>query len=80
MWRTIIIALAAALSSVAAAATDPAKARFMIAQNEPQHQTETVLREIIAQLRAGNPDYASLEPQLEQAIRQQLPNIRALLD
>jgi pimeloyl-ACP methyl ester carboxylesterase len=79
MRRTIVIAVATALFSVAAAA-DPAKDRRMIAQNEPQHQTEAVLREIIAQLRAGNPDYANLEPQLEQAVRQQMPNIRALLD
>jgi uncharacterized protein len=79
MRRTIVIALVTALFSVAAAA-DPAKDRRMIAQNEPQHQTEAVLREIIAQLRAGNPDYANLEPQLEQAVRQQMPNIRALLD
>jgi uncharacterized protein len=80
MRRTIIITLAATLSLVAAAAADPAKDRRMIAQNAPQHQTEAVLREIIAQLRAGNPDYANLEPQLEQAVRQQMPNIRALLD
>jgi pimeloyl-ACP methyl ester carboxylesterase len=39
-----------------------------------------VLREIIRQLREGNPDYSTLEPQLEQAIRQQLPSVRALLD
>ena len=79
MWRTTCIAVAAALS-LSAGTVEPAQNRLMIAQNEPQHQTETVLREIIAQLRAGNPDYANLEPQLEQAIRQQMPNIRALLD
>jgi uncharacterized protein len=38
------------------------------------------LREIIAQLRAGSPDYTNLEPQLEQAIREQLPAVRAMLD
>jgi len=51
----------------------------MVAQNESQHPTESVLREIIRQLREGNPDYSTLEPQLEQAIRQQLPSVRALL-
>jgi uncharacterized protein len=80
MRRTIVIALAAAISSVAAAAAGPTQHRLMIAQTESQHPTEAVLREIIAQLRAGNPDYATLEPALEQAIRQQMPNIRALLD
>src|SRR5262249_61859222 len=81
MMRMIAVAIAMALSRSGAAAADHATERpIMVAQNERQHQTETVLREIIAQLRAGNPDYANLEPQLEQAIRQQMPNIRALLD
>jgi pimeloyl-ACP methyl ester carboxylesterase len=51
----------------------------MVAQNATQHQTEPALRAIIGQLRAGNPDYATLEPQLEQAIRQQMPAVGALL-
>jgi pimeloyl-ACP methyl ester carboxylesterase len=79
MLRTIIIA-AALWFAGAAVATDRPGGRLMVAQNESQHPTEPALREIIKQLREGNPDYAALEPQLAQVIRQQLPTVRALLD
>jgi pimeloyl-ACP methyl ester carboxylesterase len=79
MLRAIIVAAALSCAGAAVAA-DPLGGRWMVAQNESQHPTESVLREIIRQLREGNPDYSTLEPQLEQAIRQQLPSVRALLD
>jgi uncharacterized protein len=80
MWRTIMIAAVAislAGGLVPAAANE---IRPMLAQNDSQRQTEAALRQLIAQLQASRVDEASLEPQLLQAIRQQLPAVRALLD
>jgi uncharacterized protein len=86
MWRTTIFAIAATallFGETAAArppAGMPAEGRVMVAQSGSQHATEPALRAIIAQLRAGNPDYATLEPQLAQAIRPQAAASRALLE
>ena len=68
MLRAIIVA--AALSCVGAAvAADPLGGRWMVAQNESQHPTESVLREIIRQLREGTVHRALVVRQGHEIVR-----------
>jgi len=80
MPRSSVIAVVAAVLLVGrAAAADPVEHRLTIAQTGTQQQTEPALREIIGQLQAGIPDFSSLEPELGQAIKQQMVGVRSLL-
>jgi pimeloyl-ACP methyl ester carboxylesterase len=79
MSRSTVITVVAALLLAGAAAAGAAERRVMTAQNGTQQQTEPALREIIEQLRAGNPDESMLEPELGQAIKQQMAGVRSLL-
>jgi uncharacterized protein len=76
---TVIAVVAASLLVGGAAAADPTERRVLTAQGGTQQQTEPALREIIGQLRAGNPDESMLEPELQQAIKQQMAGVRSLL-
>lgn len=68
---------AAMLLAIPAAATavQAEKGDLMVAQNEAPHATEAVLRDIIAGLRRGYPDYSRMEQGLRQAMQQQMPNV-----
>jgi pimeloyl-ACP methyl ester carboxylesterase len=80
MPRSSVIAVVAALLLLGEAATaDAVEHRLMVAQNGTQQATEPALREIIGQLQAGTPDFSNLEPELSQAIRQQMAGVRSLL-
>jgi hypothetical protein len=75
-----VIAVVAALSLLhGTAGADPTERRLVVAQNATQLQTEPALREIIGQLQAGTPDFSILEPDLGQAIKQQMAGVRSLL-
>jgi CubicO group peptidase (beta-lactamase class C family) len=64
--------------STAAAEADIAERQQRIKANTPSPGTEVALRHQIETLERGEPDYSTMGPQLAEATRQQLPQIKDL--
>src|SRR2546421_610932 len=60
----------ASASSGWLAAQAPAN-RLIFVQTQTSHSTEAILRKTIADLQQGKPDFDSMEPQLQSAIKEQ---------